>query len=276
MFTVGLLYASRDFLLLNTLTSVSPEEFETYFSRFKYSKADNILTVSFKCGWVKLNKNRQIELTERGKQISQMEYKPALLLQLEDLILNFTPSWAVVLPKGRSEAKNFLPADALQCFKEAGLFEQLSDEIIGFWDKLALAYRNHSQKKMTEIGRVGEKLSFEYERNRTGRIPLWQAVESNLAGFDILSIYDIGNEQKLKIEVKATTSSLQYAKFHITKNEWNTALASINYIFHLWHLPNPDQPYVISLDIMAKHIPTDNGNGDWESVEIPFSAVVGS
>jgi hypothetical protein len=274
MFSVGLLYSVRDFLKLNAISGMKPEAFESYFKSFKYSTSDKILTVSFKCGWIKINQQGIIELTERGQDISALEYEKALLIQIEDLILNFNPTWASLLVKGRTEAKNFLPPDALQCFKECGLFGELSDELINFWDKISLAYRNYSQIRMTEIGRTGEKLSYEHELSRTGRPPLWQAVESNLAGYDLLSIIDNDNLQKLKIEVKTTTSNISYAKFHVSKNEWNTALASIDYIFHLWHIEKTPTLYTVSRNKINDHIPTDSGDGDWESVEIPFLAVL--
>ena len=274
MFSVGLLYSVRDFLKLNSISGMKPETFESYFKSYKYSTADKILTVSFKCGWAKINQQGLIELSERGQNISGLEYEAALLLQLEDLILNFNPTWASLLLKGRTEAKNFLPPDALQCFKECGLFGDLTDDLIKFWDKLSLAYRNYSQKRMTEIGRAGEKLSFDHELNRTGKAPLWQSIESNLAGFDLLSTIDTNSTQKLKIEVKATMSNLSYAKFHISKNEWNTALASINYVFHLWHLEQNPTLYVVSLNRITEHMPSNKGDGDWESVEIPFNSVI--
>jgi hypothetical protein len=274
MFSVGLLYSVGDFLKLNAISGMKPETFESYFNTFKYSTSEKILTVSFKCGWAKVNHLGTIELTKRGQEISALDYKGALLIQLEDLILNFNPTWASLLLKGRTEAKNFLPPDALQCFKECGLFDELTDELIKYWDKLALAYRNYSQIRMTEIGRTGEKLSFDYELERTGQTPLWQAIESNLAGFDLLSIVDNSNPQKLKIEVKTSTSNISYAKFHITKNEWNTALSSINHVFHLWHIEKTPVLYKISVDKISNHVPLDKGDGDWESVEIPFLAVI--
>ncbi|MBN8651421.1 MAG: DUF3883 domain-containing protein [Cytophagales bacterium] len=153
---------------------------------------------------VGLTQSGQIELSARGKEIITFGYQQALLLQLEDLILNFNPVWASILLRGRTEAKNFLPPDALQCFKECGLFGKLTDDIVKFWDKLTLAYRNYTQKKLTEIGRIGEKLSFDYEKTRTGFEPVWQAVESNIAGYDLLSILSSDNSAKLQIEVKST------------------------------------------------------------------------
>ena len=116
MFTVGLLYSTRDFLKLNSDAGMTPEQFKLYFKSFKYSTADNILKVSFKCGWTNLTQQGQIELTKRGIEISNFDYKPALLLQLEDLILNFNPTWASLLLKGRIEAKKFFARRCLAVF----------------------------------------------------------------------------------------------------------------------------------------------------------------
>lgn len=276
MFSVGLLYSAHDFLRLNLDTGLTPDEFKKYFKLYKYSTSEKILLVCFKCGWAKVTQDGNIELSERGILITNYDYKPALLLQLEDLILNFNPPWASILPKGRTEAKNFLPPEALQCFKECGLFDELTDELIKFWDKLTLAYRNYTQQRMTEIGRAGEKLSFDFEQHRTESRPLWQSIESNLAGYDLLSVVNKYNPQKLKIEVKATTSNIAYAKIHISKNEWNTAESSINYLFHLWVVNENPKLYPVTVETIGKHIPKDNGLGDWESVEIPFKVLVSS
>lgn len=274
MFSVGLLYSTRDFLRLNIESGMTPDEFQKYFKLFKYSTSEKILEVSFKCGWAKVTQEGNIEITIRGQEISSAEYQPALLLQLEDMILNYNPIWASLLPKGRSEAKNYLPDEALQCFKECGLFGELNADLIQYWDKLALAYRNYTQKTMTETGRTGEKLSFDHEYSRTGNKPLWQAIESNLSGFDLLSVVDENDAQKLRIEVKATTSSVGYAKLHLSKHEWNTAKASTNYLFHLWTIKNGPTLYVVTADEISKHIPNDQGEGDWESVEIPFKSLI--
>lgn len=274
MFSVGLLYSTRDFLLLNLKAGMTPDEFKFYFKTFKYSTSERILDVSFKCGWAKITQEGNLQLTERGIEISNHDYKGALLYQLEDLILNFNPTWASVLPKGRTEAKNFLPPEVNQCFKEAGLFDEINEELIEFWDKLSLAYRNYTQKRMTEIGRAGEKLSYDYEFIRTGKRPLWQAVESNLSGFDLLSVKEKGNNLKLQIEVKATTSSIAYAKIHLSKNEWNTANSSLNYLFHIWTLSQENKLHIVTVETMLNHIPIDQGKGDWESVEIPIKDLV--
>lgn len=273
MFSVGLLYSCKDFLSLNVEIGMTPEAFKRYFISFKYSTAEQILEVTFKCGWAKVTQEGNMKLTERGKIISQQDYQSALLFQLEDMILNYSPQWASILAKGRTEAKCFLPQDVCQCFREAGLFGDISNNIIEFWDRLALAYRNYTNKKMLEIGRTGERLSFDYELNRTGKTPLWQAIESNISGYDLLSVLDSNSTQKLQIEVKASTSGPEYSKIHISRHEWNTAISSLNYVFHLWNLERTPTLQIISVDIMSKHIPFNKGNGEWESVEIPLNVL---
>lgn len=272
MFSVGLLYSCRDFLRLNFEAGMSPDEFKQYFQRFKYSTADNILLVSFKCAWIKLTKDGTIRLTDRGREISNNEYKGALLIQLEDLILSFNPAWSSILQKGRTEAKNFLPLEVRQCFDEAGLFENITDELIRIWDNLSLASRNYTQKKKTEIGRIGEKLSFDFEHNRTGQTPIWQSFESNLSGFDLLSVKNASTSEKLQIEVKSSTAPLVYAKLHLSRNEWDTAINSLNYIFHLWLIGTQNELFSISVQKMAEHIPKDSNKGRWELVEVPFKS----
>ncbi len=154
------------------------------------------------------------------------------------------------------------------------MWGNITDDLIKFWDKLSLAYRNYSNQKYLEIGRMGEKLSIEYEKKRTGFDPIWQSIESNLSGFDILSVLDNQNKQRLKIEVKATTNNLKYAKFHLTKNEWDTANASLFYEFHLWHISEIPKLYTVNIENIEKHIPIEKGNGRWESVEISYDSVI--
>lgn len=274
MYSVSLLYSVHDFLRLIPEVGMTSTQFKNHFQTFKYSTAEKILDISFKCGWSKLIKDGIIILSERGKQIGSVDYKSALLFQIEDLILNFNPVWGSILLKGRSEARNFLPPDVAQCFRESGLFDELTDELIQVWDRLALAYRNYSQKRMTEIGRAGEKLSFQYEWDRTGHKPMWQAVESNLSGFDILSVTNSSTTTRLQIEVKSTTSEMLFANLHITRNEWETAKNSKNYIFHLWQMSKDKNTlYKCGVEEMSRHIPVDQGNGAWEKVEIPFAAI---
>ena len=274
MFSVVLLYAIRDFLKLSNSTKLLPKDFQKYFRMYKYADATKILEVSFKCGWVTMNTDGIILLTERGKYIMTSGYKYALVFQLEDMISEYNPTWASVIPRGRQEVKCYVPEDVNQCFREAGLFDELSEDVIAFWDRLSLAYRKIKYERNNEVGRLGEKLSYQYEYERTGKYPKWQSVESNLSGYDLLSIVGRTEKGTLQIEVKATTSQVNHASLYISRNEWDTALSSSNYTFHLWELKNKPILHIVTVEQMKKHVPLNNGFGLWESTSIPYSELV--
>ena len=112
-----------------------------------------------------------------------------------------------------------------------------------------------------------------YEQIRTGKDPAWQAVESNLSGFDILSVVGEMDNRKLPIEVKTTSGTIGHGSFYISRNEWETGITSDYYNFHLWALGdiNPSLAVLDKADV-APHIPTNRGDGSWDAVEIPFAA----
>ena len=64
------------------------------------------------------------------------------------------------------------------------------------------------------------------------------SIDSNLAGYDIKSRVSEDSSDILLIEVKASTYALGQAVFHVTSHEWNVALTSRAYVFHLWCLSN--------------------------------------
>ena len=98
------------------------------------------------------------------------------------------------------------------------------------------------------------------------------SIDSNLAGYDIKSQMSKDNSGPLLIEVKASTFALGQAEFHITSHEWNVALTSRAYVFHLWCLfGNKKMLAIISPSDVMPYIPTNNLEGQWESANIPFS-----
>ena len=275
MFSVGIIYSSKDFLKFIIEKSIKSDEFEAAFQKYKYASPSTILELCFKCGWLSFKTDGLVIPTERGKSIAEQSYTDALLAQLEDMIKTYNPSWASLIPKGREETRHFLPDNVKQCFKEAGLFGEISQNLIVFWDKLSLAYRNINNEKLLEIGRKGETLSLEFEKIRTGKQPIWQSIESNLSGYDIISSTDSEDSRQLLIEVKSTESNINYANFYISRNEWFTALSSNNYIFHFWHLgKSKNTLYVGDIKCMENHIAIDQKDGEWQSVKIPFKSVL--
>ncbi|NJD02813.1 MAG: DUF3883 domain-containing protein [Ruminiclostridium sp.] len=139
-----------------------------------------------------------------------------------------------------------------------------------WWDDLFVKIYNEREAEKLLVGRYGEKLSVRYELKRTEQRPIWKSIDSNLAGYDLLSQVSKFNDNKLLIEVKASKYEYLHAVAHITRNEWETACLSTNYCFHLWLLSDEPQIAIIPFDDMKMHIPEDNGSGSWESVSIPY------
>jgi hypothetical protein len=90
---------------------------------------------------------------------------------------------------------------------------------------------------------------------------------------DILSVVGLKDANHLNIEVKTSNSTWEVASFYISKNEWSVAMTSPNYMFHLWVLIPKSILYIVSVKTIAEHVPTNNGDGIWQSVEIPYPAV---
>ncbi|HEV2550423.1 MAG TPA: DUF3883 domain-containing protein [Stellaceae bacterium] len=215
-----------------------------------------------------------VRLTISGVEILSLE-RPDVRLQrqVRDLILKLDPPWTKRIQYGRAEAVRFMPPDAVQTFDEAGLLSDWSDELVGWWDDLALSVRSRRADANLKIGRRAEKLSLLYERDRTGRDPKWQAIESSFSGFDILSIVSADLPEPLKVEVKGSMLPVREAHFFVTRHEWEVATVQGTYCFHIWPLSrNPTSPIVISSEHMARHIAMDQGEGMWDQVKIPFSA----
>lgn len=274
-FSVGILYSALDFLKLVKSTPGLDQRFPDMFRRFSVASAAAVLDVSQKCLWVCFNPNGYLEITPRG-QILLSSHSPedALRQQIKHLVEAYNPPWVPLLTRGRAEAVKYLPPDVQQCLREADLLTPPTYEIIRWWDALAETTRKQQQDDRIAIGRQGEQLSVEYERERTKREPIWQAIESNLSGYDILSVVDERDRSQLRIEVKTSNSIPSVAAFHVTRNEWVVAQTSEYYVFHLWALQPRPRLFVAEIELVSHHIPKNYGTGRWESVMIPFEAVI--
>lgn len=272
-FSVGALYSSQEFLRLIQAGPIKQEEFRESFDRFALSSPDLVLQVCQTCNWVQLANDGTIVVTARGVVIlGEAVPEKRLRHQLRDLIETAQPVWAEKMRHGRAETAKFLPGDAYQCLKEAGLLGDWTDEIRDWWDRLASAARARKSEDLLRTGRRAEKLSWEYEFKRTGVLPKWQCLESNFSGFDILSRVSSSDGTPLSIEVKGTTLNRRDATFVLTRNEWETAMSSPNYRFHLWLLKGGEVLIDLGVSDLASHVPTNNGSGAWEQTKIPYRA----
>ena len=194
------------------------------------------------------------------------------LQMLTDYVLKCAPIWANRIPYGRREATIFMTKDERACFADAGLLsDHLDAGIIDWWDTIATHIRMQTKQSKIGTGRLGERNTIKYERSRTNVDPMWMSIDSNLLGYDIKSQVSKNDPGTLLIEVKASTFTLSRAEFYVTSNEWNVAITSGAYVFHLWCLSDGKKMLaILSPDEILPYIPTNNLDGQWETVKIPF------
>ncbi|WP_060209926.1 DUF3883 domain-containing protein [Sporosarcina koreensis] len=271
-FSVGILYSVQKFLFFINETEIKATEFSIAFNRYESTSSQLVLEVAEGCQWIQLDLEGNLSVTAKGKEIlTQRDMLYALRVQLKHLIEMVKPSWSYLIHKGRKEAFQYFPSDVKQCFKEAELINSYNKDVIKWWDILSLAVRGQQKDTLMEIGRTGEELSLEYERNRVKKEPIWQSIESNLSGFDILSVVSLEDLTPLRIEVKTSTRVSNSFSFYLSRNEWDVAEVSTNFLFHLWLLSDTPELFILDKNEMVNHIPTNLGNGSWENVKITFS-----
>ena len=219
------------------------------------------------------------KLTELGLRIadgylSRMNVQITFREILEQYIHAMRPGWANRMPVGRRETFASLTKDEMYCFSEAGLASEiLNDSLVDWWDGIAAEFRTEREQALLCIGRRGERLTVKYERKRTGVSPKWISVDTNFAGYDILSVECLGSSVPRCIEVKTSERPPDSSEFCVSKNEWDVAVSqSDNYYFYLWLLTREVQLAIISASEVAAHIATNQGRGQWMSVAIPYSA----
>ena len=268
LFSVGILYSSHIFLDEVAKGNIDDLSFVNMWRKYIVSDSKSIFETALKCEWITIS-NMKIELTKKGERIvSSYDVIEKLRIQLVDLLQYHKPSWAASIPYGRNEAFQFMPIEVKQCFIEANLIENFDHDTIMWWDKLASTVRGYFDDEKVKFGRIGEKLTYEYEKERTSWEPRWISVDTNLCGYDILSRVSLDDDTPLAIEVKTCSSIDKH--FFISKNEWNACNLLKRYIFHIWIIDKHVEPELIIFeqDEMFKHVPSNNGDGEWESVQI--------
>lgn len=270
-FAVGTLYSSQKFLHLVREQAITGEAFSASYRRFEVADAVSILELVQVCGWVRVQSDGVLLLTERGLVLAgHTSAELCLRAQISDLIAIERPSWAKRILLGRYEAKKTMPRVAAQCFEECGLFEGTDPDTVEWWDSVAQSVRAKKSGVFMAIGRAAERMTVTYEKKRTGSEPKWQSVETNVSGFDVLSMCDGGKPDLLKIEVKGSTMRTKEATFVLTRNEWQTAQNSDNYSFHLWLFHEQPKLLVVDAPDLEAHVPANQGEGQWETATIRF------
>jgi hypothetical protein len=145
------------------------------------------------------------------------------------------------------------------------------DELIEWWAAAGLLSRIRRSEKLSKTGRRAEQLSFEYESDRTGYPAERIYLDTNFAGFDVLSRLSKLDATPLPIEVKGSERRPKEADFVLTRNEFRAARGSSEYLVHLWHVGDIPQLFVVPFAEVNKHLPIDQGDGRWETARLPFA-----
>jgi hypothetical protein len=241
--------------------------------RHRTFRNENLLELSVRLEWVRARDDGVAVLSPRGELILET---PTASLKLRRALIDYVeiekPQWMALVLDGRARFMTFAPVEFRQTVAEAYLAEGYDADVIAFWDLLAEIARGERAAALSQIGRRGERLTMDFEKLRTGRDPVWRAIESNSDGYDVLSVMTVDNLAKRPIEVKTSMQGLNGAA-HLTRNEWEQTGLIRNHTFHLWDLSVDGRPLIAVLDRadVAVHIPADTGSGKWKEVEIPFA-----
>lgn len=266
-YSVGILYSVYRFLKLIKKVEIMDSDFIKTFNQFNVANASSVLEASINYNWVSINSENKLHVTTKGDELLQLNSdNKRLRTQLMQMIVQDNPIWAKNTHLGRNEIIPFLKPNILQCFREANLLDTYSTEVVQWWDNISYFTRNNNDIYLSKLGRQAEELSIKYETKRTGVLPKWISIDSNLTGYDLLSIVDVSNPSLLSIEVKGIYSTLS-SSFYLTDNEWEVAMNSDNYIFHLWDIKGSDCSLSILLpDDLTPLIPSNTEYSKWEKI----------
>ncbi len=246
----------------------------SHLPRYSNFRNEDLLELSMRLQWLKLREDGVAALSPRGESLLET---PTVTLKLRRALIDYVevekPQWTALVLDGRARFMAFAPVEFRQTVSEAYLAEGYDPDVVDFWDLLAGIGRDQRSSALNEIGRRGERLTMDYEKLRTGRDPVWRAIESNFDGYDVMSVVASDDSTKRPIEVKATTQGM-FGAIYLTRNECEQAELMRYHTFHIWDLSVESHPRIAILDRaeIAAHVPVDTGMGKWKEVEIPVSA----
>lgn len=276
-FSPGLAQGCFELLGIAERQQLTFGEIKNSFSHFGSLPSAKVVETVQALNWLEVGASGFAELTLSGSRVLATQgYEAQLRRALLDFIDIERPSWIQNASFGRGRVIGFAGTQIAQVFVEAGLADGTSDAVVAFWDALAARARGWRDDRLTQIGRSGERLSIQFETQRTGKTPKWVAIDNNADGYDVLSVVSADDHRQLTIEVKASTQGHLGAAM-LTRNEWEMAVESEAHVFHFWSLGDSEHPMlaIVSNDHLLNHIPQDQGKGQWDCAKVPFSAFKG-
>jgi hypothetical protein len=267
MFSKGVLLSSFHLLKPIQNERISYRDFQNE-KGFLYTLPVFALDFLTKGNWI-IHNHVQWKLSQKSKWYSSAAFNQETLRSfLKESIMNIQPEWAVHFYKGRREFFSSLSSsrekeDLYELFQYLNLLEDTKTETIQWWDELSDFFAP-SDRKQVENGRIGERLSFQYEWNRTGKKPIWESLYSNFSGYDLLSTEQ---NKPLKIEVKTCSSS---CSFFLSKREWDEAKKSSQYLFHIWCLEPQHSLYILPVSFLQSYVPLNQSFSQWTETHFSF------
>ncbi|QRR08576.1 DUF3883 domain-containing protein [Burkholderia sp. MS455] len=242
--------------------------------RFETLRTEDLLDACQCLNWIRAGDAGEAVLTSSGEYILTLSSERQRLRQA---VIHYVqverPDWLQLSLDGRSRCMKFGPTGIIQTISEAYLAEGYDSDVIAFWDLLAAIARGQRSAALNTIGRRGERLSLDFEKQRTSREPVWRSIESNSDGYDVLSIVSASNQVRMQIEVKTSTSGIR-GMAHLTRNEWDQTELMSHHTLHFWDLHDEIRPRlaIVPRADIAAHVPNDRTLGRWTECEVPFSA----
>lgn len=272
-FSPGIAQGCHELLTLVKKHQHPPQYILHAFAYLGAIPTEKIFSTAQALDWLCVDEHGYLAPTVSGERLlGTSGYAHLLRQMLLDYIDIERPSWIQNAISGRYKVLGFAGAEIAQVLVEANLADGVDDETVAFWDTLAARARGQKDDRLNQLGRQGERLSLSYEHHRTDQKARWISIESNEDGYDILSVLDKEDPRKLSIEVKASSMGI-HGVFHLTVNEWERAQEAPHHVFHLWDVSKiPARLCVVPVITMAQHVPTNSGEGAWESVRVPFVA----
>lgn len=217
-----------------------------------------------------LDSNNNIDQFHKENTDEEMLQKLLYLYILKrDQELDSDFRWMTRAYKGINFIRERLDDNINECFRQANLYNDDSELMEAWWDKIYVYSRKKTQKLHQETGREGEKLSFYYEMQRVGVKPRKEYIQNTSAGYDLLSIHSHNSSEKLMIEIKSSLSSIHKAEGFITRNELDMAIEHPNYIFHFWLL-REKKLAILDRELVIATAPKNINEGKWEKFKVPF------
>lgn len=273
-FSPGLVQGCFELLAITARQQLTFTEIKSSFAHLGSLPTQKVVETAQALNWLQASEHGHAEHTPWGSRLFAI---PGYEAQLRQALLDYIdidhPSWVQNASFGRSRVISFAGSQIAQVFAEAGLAEGTSESVVAFWDALAARARGQRDDRFSQIGRLGERLTIDYETQRTGRHPTWVAIDNNADGYDVLSVVGPTDSHQLTIEVKTSTQGTSGFAM-LTRNEWEMAKESERHAFYFWNLRDPLKPKlaIVSSETMLNHMPQDHGMGQWDCTKVPFSA----